>query len=65
MKIFRCLATRNNAVYVPTKEDRNVKEYARMRDDHKLELKRTKQQIFEGVQTHKIGDGGDVTRGSR
>lgn len=46
MKISRCLATGSyRAVYVPTKEDRNVKEYVRMRDDHKLELKRIKLQI--------------------
>ncbi len=47
MKIARCLATNNyRAVYVPTKEDLAVKEYIRMRDDHKLELKRIKQQIL-------------------
>lgn len=47
MKIARCLATNSyRAVYIPTKEDLAVKEYVRMRDDHKLELKRIKQQIL-------------------
>ena len=47
MKIARCLATNSyRAVYVPTKEDLAVKEYVRMRDDHKLELKRIKQEIL-------------------
>lgn len=32
-------------VYVPTGEDNAVKEYLRMRDDHKLALKKLKQQI--------------------
>lgn len=32
-------------VYVPTEEDDSVKEYLRMRDDHKLALKKVKQQI--------------------
>lgn len=32
-------------VYIPTGEDDAVKEYLRMRDDHKLALKRLKQQI--------------------
>ena len=32
-------------VYIPTAEDNSVKEYLRMRDDHKSELKRIKQQI--------------------
>lgn len=47
MKIARCLATNSySAVHIPTKEDLEVKEYIRMRDDHKLELKRIKQQIL-------------------
>ena len=32
-------------VYIPTAEDDSVKEYLRMRDDHKLELKRHKQRL--------------------
>ena len=47
MKIARCLAFNTyRAVYVPTKEDSNVKEYIRMRDAHKLALKKVKQQIL-------------------
>ena len=34
-----------NPVYIPTGEDDAVKEYLRMRDDHKLTLKKLKQQI--------------------
>ena len=34
-----------HAVYIPTGEDDSVKEYLRMRDDHKLALKKLKQQI--------------------
>ena len=33
------------AVYIPTEEDDSVKEYLRMRNDHKLALKKLKQQI--------------------
>lgn len=32
-------------VHIPTREDEQVKEYIRMRDDHKAALKKTKQQI--------------------
>ena len=39
-------------VYVPTAEDNAVKEYIRMRDDHKLALKKTKQQINALVLRH-------------
>lgn len=34
-----------HAVHVPTAKDDSVKEYLRMRDDHKLALKKIKQQI--------------------
>ena len=34
-----------HSVYIPTGEDDAVKEYLRMRDDHKLALKKLKQQI--------------------
>lgn len=45
--IAKCLANRSyNAVHVPTKDDEQVKEFIRMRDDHKQALKRTKQQIL-------------------
>ena len=40
-----CLANGTySSVYVPTEEDDSVKEYIRMRDDHKLALKKIKQQ---------------------
>ena len=39
-------------VYVPTAEDNAVKEYIRMRDDHKLALKKIKQQINALVLRH-------------
>ncbi|MCD7715703.1 MAG: IS110 family transposase [Lachnospiraceae bacterium] len=44
--IAQCLAYGGyRAVYIPTEEDNSVKEYLRMRDDHKQELKKLKQQI--------------------
>ena len=45
--IAQCLANKNSyhAVHIPTKEDHAVKEYIRMRDDHKEALKKIKQQI--------------------
>ena len=39
-------------VYIPTDEDDAVKEYLRMRDDHKLALKKLKQQINAFVLRH-------------
>ena len=36
---------RYHAVYIPTQEDASVKEYLRMRDDHKEALKKIKQPI--------------------
>lgn len=45
--IAKCLAYHTySPVYVPTEEDEQVKEYIRMRDDHKLALKKIKQQIL-------------------
>ena len=45
--IAKCLAYHTySPVHVPTKEDEQVKEYIRMRDDHKLALKKVKQQIL-------------------
>lgn len=45
--IARCLAQRNySSVYVPTAKDEETKEFLRMRDDHKLALKRIKNQIL-------------------
>ena len=44
--IAQCLANGTyHSVYIPTEEDNSVKEYLRMRDDHKLALKKVKQQI--------------------
>ena len=37
------------SVYVPDNDDNDVKEYIRMRDDHKLYLKKVKQQILAFV----------------
>lgn len=34
-----------SSVYVPTRDDEQIKEYIRMRDDHKAALKKIKQQI--------------------
>lgn len=46
-KIAKCLAYGTySAVYIPTAEDLQLKEYIRMRDDQKDMLKRTKQQIL-------------------
>ena len=44
--IAQCLSYGGyHAVYIPTEGDDSVKEYLRMRDDHKLALKKVKQQI--------------------
>lgn len=44
--IAQCLSYGGyHAVYIPTEEDGSVKEYLRMRDDHKLALKKIKQQV--------------------
>ena len=45
--IAKCLAYHTySPVHVPTKQDEQVKEYIRMRDDHKQALKKIKQQIL-------------------
>ncbi len=47
MKIAKYFAYNDySTVYVPTKEDHQVKEYIRMRDVHKTALKKVKQQIL-------------------
>ena len=47
MLIARCLAHKDySPVHIPTDIDEQVKEYVRMRDDHKLALKKVKQQII-------------------
>lgn len=44
--IAQCLAYGGyHPVYIPSEGDNSVKEYLRMRDDHKLALKKVKQQI--------------------
>lgn len=44
--IAQCLSYGGyHAVYIPTEKDDSIKEYLRMRDDHKLEMKEVKQQI--------------------
>ncbi len=51
--IARCLAHRDySAVHIPTAQDEQVKEFIRMRDDHKLMLKKTKQQILSFCLRH-------------
>lgn len=51
--IARCLAFHlYSPVYVPTADDDAVKEYIRMRDDVKANLKRTKQQIISFCTRH-------------
>ena len=45
--IAKCLAYHTySKVFVPTNEDNAIKEYIRMRDDHKSSLKKIKQQIL-------------------
>ncbi len=46
LMIAQCLAYGGyHASYVPSEEDNDVKEYLRMRDDHKIALKKIEQQI--------------------
>ena len=46
-KIAKCLAHHDySAVHVPTAKDEETKEFLRMRDDHKIALKKIKQQIL-------------------
>jgi len=60
--IARCLAHHDySPVHIPTEQDEQTREYIRMRDDHKLALKKVKQQIMESVK--KIAEGqadGDI-----
>ena len=45
--IARCLAHHDySAVHIPTAKDEETKEFIRMRNDHKLALKKVKQQIL-------------------
>lgn len=51
--IARCLGNGTyRRVYIPTEEDDSVKEYLRMRDDHKIALKKIKQQIVAFCTRH-------------
>ena len=51
--IARCLAHHDySPVHIPTDEDEQTKEYIRMRDDHKLALKKVKQQILSFCLRH-------------
>lgn len=51
--IARCLAHHDySPVHVPTEHDEQVKEYIRMRQDHKLALKKVKQQILSFCLRH-------------
>ena len=51
--IAKCLAQHNySPVHIPTATDEETKEYLRMRDDHKLALKRIKQQILSFCLRH-------------
>ena len=46
-QIAKCLAYGTyKSVYIPSDQDNEIKEYIRMRDDHKLALKKVKQQIL-------------------
>ena len=54
-QIAKCLAFRTySPVHVPTEEDEQIKEYIRMRDDHKIALKKVKQQILSFCLRHNI-----------
>ncbi|MBQ1855381.1 MAG: IS110 family transposase [Anaerovibrio sp.] len=51
--IAKCLAQHNySPVHVPTATDEETKEFLRMRDDHKLALKKIKQQILSFCLRH-------------
>ena len=51
--IADCLSTgKYSAVHIPTEQDNAIKEYIRMRDDHKLALKKVKQQILSFCLRH-------------
>ena len=51
--IARCLAHHDySPVHIPTEKDEQVKEFIRMRDDHRLALKKVKQQILSFCLRH-------------
>lgn len=54
-QIATCLRNHTySAVHIPTKEDERVKEYIRMRDDMKADLKRHKQQLLAFCLRHHL-----------
>lgn len=65
--IARCLAHHDySAVHIPTEKDEQTKEYIRMRNDHKLALKKVKQQILSFCLRHnyRYTDGANHWTGS-
>ena len=55
MNIAKCLANNTyKPVHIPTEETEEIKEFIRMRNDHKLALKRIKQQINAFCLRHKL-----------
>lgn len=57
--IAKCLAHHAySPVHIPTEQDEQVKEYIRMRTDHKLTLKKIKQQILVFCLRHNLRYGG-------
>lgn len=48
-------------MYVPTGQDEQVKDYIRMRDDHRLALKKMKQEINAFCLRHNLRYGGRST----
>ncbi len=58
--IARCLAHHDySPVHVPTAQDEETKEFIRMRDDHKLALKKVKQQILAFCLRHNLSYAGN------
>ena len=48
-----CLAHHDySPIHIPTKQDEQTKEYIRMRDDHKLVIKKVKRQILSFCQRY-------------
>ena len=59
LMIAQCLSyVGYHAVYIPTEDDDSVKEYLRMRNDHKIALKKIKQQINAFCTRHGFHYGG-------
>ena len=59
LMIAQCLSYGGyHAVYIPTEDDDSVKEYLRMRNDHKIALKKIKQQINAFCTRHGFHYGG-------